>query len=376
MKHNNKILIVLIVLSMIFIMGQLLGPVSAAAGNTIDKGTAPHKNLKSVKVTWTAKVYKNNKLEVNKYFSKNNVAYKVEKTTFKRISKSKLKASTVVKQKKTTTKTSKYVNIKKSMTIKSYYFNVHQPKMHKIIVTSKSFDSGGGSLSNMENGEITWNANIYYNNKKVFIKENVSATNGSYVKNAVIEMSSKGKLKVTTNHAYNTSVYDSKTKKYLKNIRETTYVKSKLSPKDYYLGVYKPKMTKYLSYHFVGGCVLFPMMDFLIYKESGYANLSNSSGIMEWSISQISSGNIKIIRNYTDNSFVNSTTTIEQFDTSSLKVSVLYSNGDNTPQISYVNYSLSLYNYLLNVYKPEMLKLIEGTETITELLDLSEFYNS
>ena len=75
MKQKNKILVILIVLSIILIMTQLLGSVSAASGKVVDKGVAPHKDYKSVKVNWTATVYKNNKLEVHKYFSKNNTIY-------------------------------------------------------------------------------------------------------------------------------------------------------------------------------------------------------------------------------------------------------------------------------------------------------------
>jgi len=367
MKHKNKILVILIALTVIFVMAQALGSVSAATGEIVDKGVAPHKNDKSVKVNWTATVYKDKKLEINKYFSKNNAIYKTEKTTFKRISNTKLKVFTAVKQNKTTTKTNKYVKIKKSKSIKSYYFNIYQPKIHKNIVTSKSFDSGGGYLSNLAHGSIKWNAKIYYNNKKVFIKENVSAILG-YVKNTVIERISKGKLKITTKSTGHEKVWDSKAKEYVfSNGTKTTYVKSKLSPKNYYLKVYKPKMTKYLSDR-ESGCieVIHIDPDTLIYRQIAKGNLVNSSGRMEWTINMYYGEKVEIVRNYTDNSFINSTTAIEWFNKTTLKISIIYSNGNSSPQINYVNYSLSPYEYFSNVYKPEMLKLIVGNATIVE----------
>lgn len=363
MKHKNKILAVLIVLSVIFVMGQVLGPVSAANGKIVDKGVADHKNYKSVKVNWTAKVHQNNKLEVTKYFSKNKTIFKIQKTTFTRMSRTKLKASTVVIQNKTTTKTSKYVKIKRFRTINSYYFKIHQPKLLKTVVASKSFDSGSGYLTNIAHGTINWNAKIYYNNKKVFIKENVSGI-GSYLLKTTIERNGKNKLKITSYYVSDSSplVYDSKTKKYVANVtKKIIYAKSKLSPKNYYWDVYRPKMLKHLDYtrdQFVMG------PDTVKYSLSAYGNLKNSSGKMEWIMSEYYNGKVVVERNYTDNSFINSTTVIINFNDTALKISVSYASGNKSSQIYYVSYSYNPNDYYWNVYEPEMLKLIVGNGTV------------
>lgn len=366
MENKNKILVILMFLLVIFIMAQVLGSVSAANGKkVVDKGIGPHKDYKSIKINWTTTVYKDNKLEVYRSFSKNDTIYKVKKTIFKRVSKNKLKVFTVEKYNKNITKSHKYIKIKDGLTLKSYYFNIYQPKLLKKMVTSKSFDSGSGYLSNIPHGSIKWNARVYYNNK-VLIKEDVDGISG-YVKKTFIERNGKGKLKITTKYNYDIKAYDPKTKKYVGEYKKITYIKSNLSPKNYYLKVYKPKMIKYLSDKYFGCIDVVPTIippETVIYKEVANGNLANSSGKMEWTINKYYNGKIVVVRNYTDNSFLNSTTVIEQFNKTTLKILTAYNCDNKSSNWTYVNYSLDPYTYFLTIYRPEMLKLIKGNITI------------
>lgn len=363
MKNNNKILAISVFLILVFAMAQLIGSASAATEKVVDKGIAPYKNNKYVKLNWTAKIYKNNKLEVYRSFSKNNKVYKIKKTIFKRINKGKLKVSILERYNSTTTRTNRYIKIKKSQSLKSYYFNIYQVKILKNIAKSKVFDSGSGYLSNIAHGSINWKARVYYNGK-VSIKEDISGIN-SYATKKIVERSSKGKLRVTK-YTYD-DIYDYKTDRFVKrSTKSVTYVKSNLSPKNYYLKVYRSKMLKYLSDH-SSGCIEMVHISpkSLVYTEVAYGNLNNSSGKMEWTINGYYSGKVVIIRNYTDSSFLNSTTTIEQFNKTALKISVVYNNG-NSSELRYVNYSSDPYQYFLNIYRPEMLKLIKGNVTIVK----------
>lgn len=361
MENKNKILAFLILLMIIFTMAQLLGSVSAANGKVIDKGIAPYKDYKDIKLNWNTKIYENNKLKVYKSFSKNNSVYKIKKTTFKRINKSNLKVSIIEMNNGNIIKTNKYVKIKKFRSLKSYYSKIYQPKILKNIVKSKSFDSGQGYLSNRAHGRINWNARIYYNGK-ILIKEDIGGIN-SYTMKTIIERYSKGKLKIT-NYIYD-EVYDNEKNKFIKQtIKNITHVKSKLSPKNYYLKVYKPKMIKYLSDHEFG-CIemIYISPKMLMYEEIGYGDLNNFSGRIQYSIHNFYDGKVVISRNYTDNSFLNSTTTIQQFNETVLKILVAYVTGNNS-DLYYVNYSSDPYTYFLNIYKPEMLTLIKGNVTI------------
>ena len=370
MENKNKVLIILMLLFTIFIIAQVLGPVSAAGGKkTIDKGIAPHKNYKSIKLNWTATIYNNNTLKVHRYFSKNGAIYKVNKVTFKRINKSKLKVFIEEKSNKKITKTSKYMKIKNNMGLESYYIKNYKGKILKNISTSKVIDSGSSYVSNIAHGRLTWSTRLYYNNK-ISIKEDISAIN-NYGRKIDIERNGKGKLKITTQFSYGSQRYDSKTKKYVPDPnKKVKSVKSKLSPKNYYLKVYKPRMTKVFIDH-EAGCMdihddsYYISPETILEKEVAYGNLRNSSGKLEWTIDKYYIGKVIIYRNYTDNSFLNSTTIIEQFNKSVLKISVVYHDGNNSSQISYVNYSSNPFTYLSKVYYPEMLKLIVGNVTIT-----------
>jgi hypothetical protein len=378
MKNFRKkyVLLGVVALLVLVIAFNTIGSVSAASGKAIDKGIAPHKNDKSVNVNWTAKIYNNNKLEVIRYFSKNNTVYKIEKSTFNRVSKGKLKVFTVTRNNETIIRTNKYMKIKNSESIKSYYLNVHKPKILKGIITSKSFDYGSGYLSNVAHGSFKWNARVYYNNK-VFIKEDVNGISEKYIKHTYIERIGKGKLKITTTHYFNYDFYDFKLKKVVNSTKIIAYVKSQLSPVIFYLKVYKPKMTKYFSEDSFVWCIspieIHP--DAIIRSENAYANLKDSLGKMEWTVNQYYNGKVEIIRNYTDNSFLNVTTLIEQFNISTIKISIVFSNGNNSTEINYVDYSSNPYSFYLDVYKPEMLKQIKGDITYYPPAPLYKFTN-
>lgn len=262
-------------------MAQVIGLVSASSENKIiDKGISQHKHNKNIKINWMATVYKDKKLEVYRYFYKNNTLYKTKKTTFQRINKSKLKVFTNEKLNKNTYKTYKYMNIKKGVSLKSHYFNKYQKKILKNVYTSKIFDAGCRHVSNVADGKIKWSTRIYYNKNKVSIDEELSSIESDYEKKIIIKRNSKDKLKITTKFTQNKEKYTSKTKKVIpknnklcpkcsklsskcskpcpicskftsknkKTIIETkkvSYVSSNLSPKNYYLNVYKPRMAKY-----------------------------------------------------------------------------------------------------------------------------------
>ncbi|RBQ22916.1 hypothetical protein ALNOE001_13880 [Candidatus Methanobinarius endosymbioticus] len=94
----------------------------------------------------------------------------------------------------------------------------------------------------------------------------------------IIERGSKNKLKLTR-YTYD-KVWDDKTEEFLNRfIKKVIYVKSKLYLKDYYLKIYKPIMTKYLtnqSHNCVGIVQIDP--ERIIHEEIAFALLNNSSG--------------------------------------------------------------------------------------------------
>jgi len=244
MNNKNKTLAILIFLFIMLVIAHSLGPVFTAPDKkVIDKGIANHKNYNDVKIKWTATLYKDNKLEVNRYFYKNKTIFKIKKTTFERIDNGNVKVVLVEKNNNTTTNTTyRYMKINENSSLKSYYFNVHRPKIIENIVKSEIFDSGQSTPLNIAQGNMYWNAKIYYNNN-VLIEEEVPGNFG-YDKKTFIEKEGKGKLKITTQYTNNINYPDSEINNYFSDSKTIYYVDYNSSPKNYYLNVYKPNMTE------------------------------------------------------------------------------------------------------------------------------------
>jgi hypothetical protein len=352
MIKNMKIFSFLIALIMFCIVIQVVEPISAANSNNklVDKGVAPLKNSNIININWKVYDFYNKKVEIYKYYTKNNTKtkYQYNKIIIKPHSKKKLSISTIHFSKKTASKQIKFVKTK--FTPKYYYLKVYKSKMLKNVELKKVIDSGKEDITNLPHGVIKWKTNIYYN-KKVAISENINYLGGKNSKTILFERYSKNKLKMTVKSVNRDTSASSSSNNPSKN-KAVKYVKTDLNPKNYYFNVYKAKMLKNVP---------------KIYKfEEGFGLLKNSETRFFWAAtSQINKNFVRtkllINRGFSFGNLTYDKILIELVDTNKLKI--IYEI-NNIKEIKLINTTLYPLDYYFKIYRPNMFKIFNQSTIV------------
>ena len=349
MWKNKKVLAIFIALIMVCIVVQVIDPISAAntKKTTVDKGIAPLKNSNIIKMHWEVYDYSNKKLKIYTYYTKNNtkIKYRYSKITIKKQAKNKLTINRIYISGNTPNSTK---IIKTKLAPRNYYLKTYKNKLLKNAKLKKKLDSGSEPLSNIPHSYITWKSSVYYN-KKVSIFENFPHFDDESNKTTIIEKYGKNKLKITTKTIRKSSLKGSNVMYALEGpykSKTVTYIKTKLSPKDYYFKIYKPKMLKHISKNHE-----FEM-------EGGL--LKNSKTNLYWVVTSHINKNfvrdkISIVRSFKLHGSTYDKTIISKYNNNKLKITYEI-NG--TKEISYVNTKLSPEDYYYNVYREKLLEII------------------
>lgn len=124
--------------------------------------------------------------------------------------------------------------VKSKLSPKSYYLKVFKPKMIKNIPKKTTFDIGSAPLKKDKDTILKFNAISYKNGKVVIYQKYYGPMIGGNTV-TTIEKYKTNKLKITVSYLTGTP-----------GNKKVSYVSSKYLPKDYYLKVLRPKITKNL----------------------------------------------------------------------------------------------------------------------------------
>ena len=347
MLNKKHLIKILLIFTLICLTIGVLQTASAAKYTLVDEGSAKYKDSNTTKLTW--KVYSSDKqLKINTKKVNGNNTISTKKVVIKKSKYNKLKISTASSYKGNITK--KSFSVKSKLSHDSYYSKVYKPKMVKNLVKNKLFEKATEPFNNGPHGEITWKAYISYG-KKVFISDKTHNLHGYANRTTLIERYGINKLKITTKTIdnYYQNLPDAMPSKNTK----ITYVKTKLSPKEYYLKTYKGKLFKQIPKEYE--------------IEIAYSVLKNSTTNFYWVALKERNTNlvwnkVSIYRGFsftTYNSFINNfydKITIETVNNNNLKITYQI---NKTKEIKYVNTNLLPVDYYLKVYREEMMEICD-----------------
>jgi hypothetical protein len=200
-----------------------------------------------------------------------------------------------------------------------------------------------------------------YSNEKLVVKEIVSNGRWIDIKTTKIENFKKNKLKLTiSNSGENITNYDPHPNPDLDT--QVKYRKSKLTPKAYYLKIYKPKMIKNIQTKTT--------------FDIGSASLKKDKNTtLKFNAISYKNGKVAVYKKYYGGIIGgNTVTTIEKYKTNKLKVTTTYLTG--TPGNKKIDYVSS--KYLPKEYYLKVLRKNISKEIISEVVfDKGEkYYNN
>ncbi len=240
MYGKNKFITVCFFILVLFSVFTLVSSVSAASSKTIDTGSSMTDS--NTDISWNAKMDSNKNIVVNEKTvnTKRNVntTKKVEIEYYK---KNRLKL--FVSGSKSYVKPGEGLigdmSVSKPKIVKSkyspynYYFKVYKPKILNKIPKKTTFDSWNAPIQSNLKTSLKIKGIIYQSGSIIFYKNYKGNSSKSDLK-ILIQKSSNSRLKITQT----TISKINKTKIFT--------VKSKLTPKNYYLKNYRAKLSKYV----------------------------------------------------------------------------------------------------------------------------------
>ena len=323
--------------------------VDATKYNVIDEGFGPVKDYNDTKFYWKV-YYSNNQLIISNKYVKGNSTVSTKKISIKKLKNKLIFNSNNFNQ---GVKSEKNSSIMSNLSLKSYYFKMYQSKMLKNIVTKKIIDSGWGDHSNGMLWELEWKAHMY-NGKKVLVSEKTGSLYGEGNGTILIERHGKNQLKITKKDSI--LIWMDYPKYPTKN-SSITFIKTSLSPKEYYFKIYKAKLFKSLSKNQL--------------LEISYGLLKDSKTKFYWnSIIHLNKKFIRdkltINRGFSYNSLTYDKITIKIFSKNQL---IITYQVNKTTELNYINSKLLPLDYYYKVYRPEMIEIfnkstIEGIPMI------------
>jgi hypothetical protein len=275
-----------------------------------------------------------------------------QKTYIKKTKNNKLKVTKVSFYKGKSTKQILYVKSKLSKD--SYYFKIHKSQMVKGLVKKKLFENDS-ETNKYEAYQLNWKA-YNYHGKNVFISETnlYLAYKKSQHATTLIERYGKNKLKITTKIIENHSAFAycwRPEHTFVNNKKnEVRYIKTKLSPKEYYSKVYKTKMFEAFENNTIDwfSGVLKNSDTRLYWQTNSHINnklIKDKVSIYRSFLFQISPSREQLYDK----------TTIEIFNKNILKIT---HTTNSTTEIKYVETNLLPADYYFKTYKAKMMEII------------------
>lgn len=351
----------LLFVSFIFIIISVQ-TVNADKSILIDEGLANYKNSNITKLNW--EVYSSDKqLKIySKQLKRNSLGYN-KKILIKKVKNNKLKISILYSYKGNVI--NKNYTFKSKLNHTSYYYKIYKPKMVKNLIKTETFEKGKEPYYNGPHGEIKWKAHIYHG-KKVIINDRSNNLYGHINKTTLIEKHGKNRLKITTKvgvaafskilysdgYLNSLNISDYKNRNPFKN-KNVTYVKTKLSPKDYYIKTHKWKLFQHIPKKYI--------------VERAYGLLKNSNTKLYWNAwkerdNDFIWNRIVIYRGFSfksyneDNNDIYDKITIEISNINELKITHQI---NKTKEIKHVNTKLAPLDYYLKVYREKMIEILD-----------------
>ncbi|MGL6298724.1 MAG: hypothetical protein ACRC1M_06095 [Methanobacteriaceae archaeon] len=341
---------VLVLLLFAVIGCVMLGSASAAKYSLVDEGSAIYKDSNNIKLDW--KVYSSDKkLNIYNKIIKGNSTSSTKIISIEKINKNKLKITSNYTSKNIKNIKNSYIGSKLSP--KYYYFKIYRNKMINNLVKTKFYEEGRENLVIFDHGYIEWKCYLYYGKKFFVFEKTVSPIHGTSNKSVLIERYGKDRLKISAKVVgvgdwVLTGDRDNFGNKFFQN-KTITYVKTKLSPKYYYLNVYKPKMLENI-----------PASEWI---DFAYGLLNGYNTRIYWEVtSQHNSkfvwNKVSISRGYSLGKSDYDKTIIEISSKNKLKITHIV---NKKTEIKYVKTNLLPIDYYSNIYVIEMNKIINAS---------------
>lgn len=352
---KKKFIVVLSTLSLfiLFLAISNVGSVDAVKYEVIDEGIASYKNNSNFKIYWKVNSSTKQSIIYSKNFKENEVISN-KKTVIKKVNKNKLKLIAKYIYKNNTVYKNKI--IKSKLSPKDYYLNKYKVKMLKNVKTKKIIDNGHEKVTNFPHGYVKWNSYLYYN-KKILVFENIDYLYGNNNKITLIEKIEKNKLKITTQNKLSKHGLFDKNQDQIKNMT-INYLKSNLTPKDYYFKIHKPLLFKYIP------------KNNIIETCSGLL-LENPKTELFWVVkyhmnNEFIKNKVSIYTGFSLENLSYEKTIIEKIKDNQLKITYV---SNKVKEITYITTKLSPINYYYNQHKQNIVKLFNETslKTITQI---------